>query len=64
MTPLHYAARDGYFRIVHLLIEKGANPREKTNKGKTALNLLEYHFYRGSKENKQKCKEILLSSGL
>ncbi len=64
-TPLHLAAEWCKFETVQLLVEKGANLTEKTNKGLTALGLLEksnYNYYRH--EQREKCREILLSAGL
>ena len=38
MTPLHMAAYDGYFFVVHLLLRWKANPLVRDNFGKTALD--------------------------
>lgn len=38
MTPLHMAACDGYFDVVHLLLRWKANPLVRDNYGKTALD--------------------------
>lgn len=37
-TPLHYAARRGYYNVVDLLLEKGADINAKTEDGRTALD--------------------------
>jgi ankyrin repeat protein len=38
MTPLHVAAYDGYFDVVHLLLRWKANPLVRDSVGKTALD--------------------------
>ena len=38
-TALHYAAEKGYFKIVDLLLENGANVKPRDNERQTALDL-------------------------
>lgn len=37
-TPLHDAAANGHFKLVKLLVEKGADIHAKNSKGKTPLD--------------------------
>ena len=35
--PLHIAAKEGNFQIMHLLMKFGANPKQRDGRGKTAI---------------------------
>lgn len=39
VTPLHDAALDGQLKLVKLLVERGADPTSKNQKGKTPCDI-------------------------
>ena len=44
-TPLHGAAHDGHNKVVHLLLQRGAEPNLEDEGGNTPLSLVREHIY-------------------
>jgi len=56
-TPLMVAGSKGYFGILKILLDAGANEMLENQEGETAIDFTEHHIVR--KENRQKCRVLL-----
>ncbi len=57
-TPLHYAVDHRHYRVVELLLERGADPLAKAHGGWTP-----YHRARGDRKMERIVREAILESG-